>query len=174
MLVIGIDPGTATSGYGLVEKSQKDDLTAIKYGVITTPPDLPMPERLLFLYHSLKTILSDFQPEEGAVEKLFFQTNVRTAISVGQSRGVALLSLAQAKVSVGEYSPLEVKQAVVGYGKAAKRQVQIMIQMLLNLPNLPYPDDAADALAVALCHIQHDKMKNILQEVKDQEGKDSL
>ncbi|MFN2194590.1 MAG: crossover junction endodeoxyribonuclease RuvC [Anaerolineales bacterium] len=153
MLVIGIDPGTATTGYGLVREANDGSLAAVAYGVVTTPPDMPMPQRLQRLHTELNEILALHQPDSGAVEQLFFQTNVKTAISVGQGRGVALLCLAQAGLAVGEYTPLEVKQAVTGYGKADKRQVQEMVKVLLGLDERPKPDDAADALAVAICHL---------------------
>jgi crossover junction endodeoxyribonuclease RuvC len=153
MLVIGIDPGTATTGYGLVREDKSGNLSAVDYGVITTSPALSMPHRLLELYRRLSEILLLHRPESGAVEKLFFQRNVRTAISVGQGRGVVLLVLAQADLSVAEYTPLEIKQAVAGYGGADKNQVQQMVRALLNLDDVPQPDDAADALAVAICHL---------------------
>lgn len=152
MLVIGIDPGTARTGYGLVSQDQ-DQLQAVAYGVITTSPDDPMPIRLGNLYSQLKEILMLHRPDLAAVEQLFFQSNVKTAISVGQARGVALLALAQAGLEVGEYSPNDVKQAVVGYGGADKSQIQEMVRMMLALEEIPKPDDAADALAVAICHI---------------------
>jgi crossover junction endodeoxyribonuclease RuvC len=153
MLVIGIDPGTAITGYGLVRGNERGQLAAVDFGVITTPPELPMAERLLSLYQKLKVILADHRPHSGAVEKLFFQRNVRTAISVGQARGVAMLCLAEAGVGLSEYTPTEVKQAVAGYGGADKNQVQQMVRVILNLEQVPSPDDAADALAVAICHI---------------------
>jgi len=153
MLVIGIDPGTATTGYGLVREDESGSLFAVDYGVIITPAGLAMPKRLLELYRRLTEILLLHRPESGAVEKLFFQRNVRTAISVGQGRGVVLLALAQADLSVAEYTPLEIKQAVAGYGGADKNQVQQMVRALLNLEHIPQPDDAADALAVAICHL---------------------
>jgi crossover junction endodeoxyribonuclease RuvC len=137
MLVIGIDPGTATTGYGLVRENQDGSLSAVDYGAITTPAALPMPLRLLELYNKLKEILLLHHPESGAVEKLFFQRNVSTAISVGQGRGVALLALAESGIDVLEYTPLEVKQAVVGYGGAGKAQVQSMVRALLNLDEIP-------------------------------------
>jgi crossover junction endodeoxyribonuclease RuvC len=153
MLVIGIDPGTATTGYGLVREDESGSLSVIDYGVIATSADLPMPQRLLELHRRLSEILLLHRPESSAVEKLFFQRNVRTAISVGQGRGVVLLTLAQADLSVAEYTPLEIKQAVAGYGGADKNQVQQMVRALLNLDDVPKPDDAADALAVAICHL---------------------
>lgn len=153
MVVIGIDPGTATTGYGILRELDNGQLEVINYGVIQTPADQPMPERLLELYHQLNEIILLHRPESGAVEKLFFQRNVRTAISVGQGRGVVLLAMANHKLPVAEYTPLEVKQAVAGYGGADKRQVQEMVRMLLELEAVPQPDDAADALAIAICHV---------------------
>jgi crossover junction endodeoxyribonuclease RuvC len=161
MLVIGIDPGTATTGYGLVRENQDGSLKAVDYGAILTPADLPMPLRLLELYHKIKEILFLHQPESGAVEKLFFQRNVSTAISVGQGRGVALLALAESGIDVMEYTPLEVKQAVVGYGGADKGQVQAMVKAILNLDEIPTPDDAADALAIAICHLHSARIKQL-------------
>jgi len=163
MLVIGIDPGTAITGYGLVQDNPDGSLTAVDFGAILTPPKMEMPRRLLALYRSLEEILLLHQPESSAVEKLFFQRNVRTALSVGQARGVALLALAGAGLSVAEYTPLEVKQAVAGYGAADKNQVQQMVRVLLGLKDVPQPDDAADALAVAICHLHTSKMKGILE-----------
>ena len=157
--VIGIDPGTATTGYGLVRENEDGSLAAVDYGVILTPADLSMPLRLLELYQKLKEILLLHRPDSGAVEKLFFQRNVTTAISVGQARGVALLALAEARMTVGEYTPMEVKQATAGYGGADKNQVQQMVRALLGLPEIPRPDDAADALAVAICHLHSAKIK---------------
>lgn len=153
MLVIGIDPGTATTGFGLVREQEDGSLSAVDFGVIVTSADSPMPERLLELHRRLSEILLLHRPESGAVEKLFFQRNVRTAISVGQGRGIALLALAEAELPVAEYTPLEIKQAVVGYGGADKNQVQQMVRALLDLEDVPHPDDAADALAVAICHL---------------------
>jgi crossover junction endodeoxyribonuclease RuvC len=152
MLVIGIDPGTARTGYGLV-RQDRDSLRVVNFGVITTSPDDPMPVRLQKLHTQLDEILTLHRPDGAAVEQLFFQTNVKTAISVGQARGVAILALAQAGLEVGEYTPNDVKQAVVGYGGADKHQIQEMVKMMLGMEEIPRPDDAADALAVAICHI---------------------
>lgn len=154
MLVLGIDPGTATTGYGLVRDTEQGELVVVDYGVILTPAGMPLEKRLLLLYDRLMEILLLHRPDQGAVEKLFFQRNVTTAIAVGQARGVAMLALAQNNLPVAEYTPLEVKQAVTGYGGAEKLQVQMMVQAVLQLAELPRPDDAADALAVALCHLQ--------------------
>jgi crossover junction endodeoxyribonuclease RuvC len=161
MLVIGIDPGTATTGYGLVRDNEDGSLSVVDYGVISTAPEFPMPQRLLELHRHLLEILLLHRPESGAVEKLFFQRNVTTAISVGQARGVALLALAESNLPVAEYTPLEVKQAVAGYGGADKNQVQQMVRALLGLEDVPHPDDAADALAVAICHLHTAKIDQI-------------
>ncbi len=152
-LVLGIDPGTATTGYGLVRIREDDSLEAIEYGVIQTSAKTPAHERLALLYDRLSEILLLHRPQGCAVEKLFFQRNVTTAIAVGQARGVILLALAQAKLDVAEYTPNEIKLAVAGYGSAGKRQVQEMVRVLLTLDDIPRPDDAADALAVAITHL---------------------
>ena len=161
MLVIGIDPGTATTGYGLVRENQDGSLSAVDYGAILTPANMPMPLRLLELHNKIKEILFLHRPESSAVEKLFFQRNVTTAISVGQGRGVVLLALAESGIDVMEYTPLEVKQAVVGYGKADKGQVQSMVKAILNLDEIPTPDDAADALAIAICHLHSARIRQL-------------
>ena len=162
MLVIGIDPGTATTGYGLVRETD-NRYNALDYGVIKTPAGMELSERLVVLHSALKEILLTHQPDSGAVEKLFFQKNVRTAIAVAQGRGVVLLALAQSGLGVSEYTPPEIKQSVTGYGGADKRQVQIMVQTLLELREIPKPDDAADALAVAICHLQHARYKALYE-----------
>ena len=162
MLVIGIDPGTATTGYGLVRENHDGSLTAVEYGAILTPAELSMPDRLLELHGRLSEILLLHRPTQGAVEKLFFHRNVTTAISVGQARGVVLLALAAQAMEIGEYTPLQVKQAAVGYGGAEKHQVQQMVQVILGLPEIPRPDDVADALAVAICHIHSVRFKNLM------------
>ena len=158
MAVIGIDPGTALTGYGIIEELPDQSLQVIDFGVIRTDSTDKPEIRLRKIYSQLNEILSLYKPETGAVEKLYFQRNTRTAMSVGQARGVAILSLAEAGLSISEYGPAEIKQAVVGYGKASKNQVQQMVKILLNLQEIPKPDDAADALAVAICHIHSRKM----------------
>jgi len=158
MLVLGIDPGTATTGYGLVRETETGP-ALVAYGIIQTPAGAPMPDRLRMIYQELKKLIALHGPDSAAVEKLFFQRNVTTAMSVGQARGVALLALAEAGVSVGEYTPREVKQAVAGYGSADKPQMQQMVRAVLNLNEIPKPDDAADALAVAICHLHSARMK---------------
>jgi crossover junction endodeoxyribonuclease RuvC len=152
-LALGIDPGTATTGYGLVRLESDGGLVAVKYGVITTPKDSPAPARLEMLFKEISALLKKHKPETAAVEKLFFQRNVSTALAVGQARGVVMLALAQAGLDVFEYTPNEVKQAVAGYGSADKRQVQEMVRTLLQLDSIPKPDDAADALAIAITHL---------------------
>ena len=163
MLVLGIDPGTAITGYGLVE-GEDDDLTLLAYGAITTSSDQPLPERLQRIYQELTALIEDRQPTAVAVEELFFSKNVRTALSVGQARGVALLAAANARLPIHEYTPLQVKQAIAGYGRATKGQVQQMVRMLLDLDSVPQPDDAADAIAVAICHIHSAKLTAMLRE----------
>ena len=151
MLTLGIEPGTAILGYGLVE-SEPDPILA-DYGAIETRSDDLMPSRLARIFDEVGRLIAEWHPEVMAVEKLFFARNVSTAIAVGQARGVALLAAARAGITVAEYTPTEVKQAVTGYGAATKDQVQRMVQSLLALPRLPRPPDAADALALALCHL---------------------
>jgi crossover junction endodeoxyribonuclease RuvC len=152
-LALGVDPGTATTGFGLVRQLQDGSLQAVSFGVLTTPKDAPAAGRLALLYRQFNDLLALHRPDTCAVEKLFFQKNVTTALAVGQARGVVLLALAQAGLDVAEYTPNEVKQAVAGYGSADKRQVQEMVRVLLSLPEIPRPDDAADALAIAITHL---------------------
>ena len=169
-LVLGIDPGTAITGYGLVW-GEGDDLRLVDYGVITTPSDKSLPQRLQEIYRQLTALIQKRQPTAAAVEKLFFSRNVRTALNVGQARGVALLAMANAELEIHEYTPLEVKQAVVGYGRATKNQVQEMVKMLLGLDTVPQPDDAADAIAVAICHIHSARMKSLARQAEEIEGR---
>jgi crossover junction endodeoxyribonuclease RuvC len=152
-LVLGIDPGTATTGFGLVHTLEDGSLEMVEYGTIQTPAGEHAHKRLLMLHQRLKEILLLHQPDSCAVEKLFFQRNVSTAIAVGQARGVVMLAIAETGLEVFEYTPNEVKQAVAGYGSAGKRQVQEMVRTLLSMQELPKPDDAADALAIAITHL---------------------
>ena len=161
MAVIGIDPGTAITGYGIIEEDAGGNLTAITYGVLRTKAGVEPALRLLSLKEQLGKILKTHTPQSGAVEKLYFQSNAKTAISVGQARGVILLSLAERKVPVFEYNPLDVKLSVTGYGKADKNQIQQMVRTLLNLDEIPKPDDAADALAVAICHLHNRRFHSL-------------
>ncbi|MBP1692128.1 MAG: crossover junction endodeoxyribonuclease RuvC [Chloroflexi bacterium] len=164
MLVIGIDPGTAITGYGLVRENADGNLSVVDYGAILTSPETSMPERLLELHRRLVEILLLHRPSSGAVEKLFFHRNVTTALSVGQARGVVLLAMAAAGLDIGEYTPLEVKQAIVGYGGADKNQIQQMVRAILELPEIPRPDDVADALAVAITHVHSARIRNLYKE----------
>ena len=152
-LALGIDPGTATTGYGLVRLMRDGELVAVSYGVISTPKDATASARLEMLYDQLHTILTEHKPDTAAVEKLFFARNVTTALAVGQARGVVMLCLQQAGIEPFEYTPKEVKNAVAGYGNAEKKQVQEMVRALLQLDSIPKPDDAADALAIAITHL---------------------
>lgn len=163
MLVIGIDPGTATTGFGLVRDTAQG-LEVVDFGTILTPAGLPQEQRLVMLFDQLSKILILHRPESAAVEKLFFSRNVTTAITVGQARGVVLLALARSGLAVDEYTPMEIKQAVAGYGGADKNQIQQMVRALLNLEDVPKPDDAADALAIAICHLHSHRLKRYLEE----------
>ena len=151
MRTLGIDPGTAIMGWGIVDETA-GKLRMVEFGALTTPAKMPQSERLVLLYDGLREIIARFKPEAAAVEELFFGKNVNTAITVGQARGVALLALAQNSITMAEYKPLVVKQTLCGYGGADKKQMQEMVRITLNLQSIPKPDDAADALAIAICH----------------------
>lgn len=150
MIVLGIDPGTAATGYGLVQRSG-NRLSLVDYGCFETIAASALPERLLHIHRAIAELIEEHRPGLVGVERLFFNRNVQTAFAVGQARGVVLLAAAQAGVPVFEYGPHEVKMAVTGYGRAGKEQVQRMVQVVLGMDALPRPDDAADALAVAIC-----------------------
>lgn len=153
--IIAIDPGTAATGYSIINwQSQKTGPELIEYGCITTTPKQDLPARLSILAKDLRSLVAKHQPNEMAVEKLFFAKNVKTGIAVGQARGVVLLIAAENGIKVSEYSPTEIKQAVTGYGQAPKKQIQDVVKATLNLEKIPRPDDAADAIAVGLCHLQ--------------------
>lgn len=157
MLLMGIDPGTATTGFGVIE-GQGARAKMVDYGTITTPVGMAMPERLVVINRELMKLLDKYSPSAVAVEQLFFHKNTKTALSVAQSRGVLVMTAAAAGIPIAEYTPLQVKQAVVGYGNASKKQVQLMVQAILNLKTLPRPDDAADALAIAICHLHSHRL----------------
>lgn len=163
MRVLGIDPGTAITGYGVVEEVG-GELKALAFGTIRTPASQRLPERLQSIYGGVRKLAAEWGPSDAAVEELFFSSNVRTAMSVGQARGVTLLALADAGLSVAEYAPLAIKQAVTGYGGADKAQMQEMVQLLLGLAEPPRPDDAADALAVAICHLHSSRLAVLYEE----------
>lgn len=162
MLVIGLDPGTATTGYGFVREHADGTLEAVAYGVIRTPAKLALPQRLQQLYTALKALLAEHTPDAAAVEQIFFSKNTTTAISVAQARGVLLLALADAGLRINEYKPNEIKQAIAGYGSAPKAQMQEMVRALLLLESIPRPDDAADALAVAITDINTSQYEQLL------------
>lgn len=166
MRILGLDPGTGRTGYGVVD-AVEGRLTAVTYGIITTPAHTPMPQRLQTLYQSLTELINQYQPDTAGVEELFFGRNITTAITVGQARGVILLALANANLSVGEYSPPKIKDAVTGYGKADKAQMQLMVRNLLDLEETPRPDDAADGLAVAIAHYQYYRFETLYAEQSD-------
>ncbi|MGC9349942.1 MAG: crossover junction endodeoxyribonuclease RuvC [Anaerolineae bacterium] len=162
MRVLGIDPGTATTGYAVIDEVE-GRLQLVTIGVVTTPAKTPLPLRLQQIYRSLTEIINEYQPDASAVEELFFSRNARTAMSVGQARGVTLLALADADLPISEYTPMQIKQAATGYGNAGKQQVQKMVRILLNLEEMPRPDDAADAAAVAICYLHRAKLDSLLQ-----------
>ena len=151
MVILGIDPGVATIGFGLI-RAERGKNTLLQYGVITTPPGIPLSERLLQISNDMERLIETFRPDEMAVEELFFSKNITTGIAVAHGRGVILLAAEKLGIPVFEYTPMQVKQSVVGYGKAEKKQVMLMTQRLLNMKQIPRPDDAADALALAICH----------------------
>lgn len=166
MRVLGLDPGLATTGFGLVT-GDGQQLEAVDFGTLRTPAGIPLPVRLMQLHDLLITLLDAQRPDVAAVEELFFSTNAQTAMLVGQARGVLLLTLAQAGVPIAEYTPLQVKQATTGYGQADKSQVQQMVRLLLGLVDIPRPDDAADALALAICHHHSARMQSLLQQASE-------
>ena len=151
MRILGVDPGVATIGFGLIE-ADRGSQRLLRYGVINTPAGLPLSNRLYQISRDMEELLSAFHPDEAAVEELFFSKNITTGIAVAHGRGVILLELERAGIPVYEYTPMQVKQAVAGYGGAEKRQVMLMTQRLLRMGEIPRPDDAADALAIAICH----------------------
>lgn len=155
MLILGIDPGLTRTGIGLIRLNQRHEPELVHYEVIDSTAVSSNSSRLVFLFDRLSLLIETYQPSESAMEKLFFQRNITTAMSVSEARGVAALCLAQHRLALTEYTPNEVKQTVSGSGRADKKQVQSMVKLLLNLQETPQPDDAADALAVALCHASH-------------------
>lgn len=151
MVILGIDPGTATTGFGIIEKQKNGHWGALDFGVISTDKKLDDASRLLILANDLESIIKKYKPAVAGVEKLYFETNVKTAITVAQARGVILTTLARAHIPIHEFTPLQVKNIITGYGAADKKQMQFMIKREFNLKTIPKPDDAADALAIALC-----------------------
>ncbi len=160
MLVMGIDPGFAITGYGIV-KYEGNKFSPVEYGAVLTKAGEPFDRRLLKLDQEIGLIIDRYRPDAVSIEELFFNTNIKTAIMAAHGRGVAMTAAARAGIEVFEYTPLQVKQSVVGYGRAEKKQVQQMIKAILNLPEIPKPDDVADALAVAVCHCHSCKLSSI-------------
>ncbi|MBP2069698.1 crossover junction endodeoxyribonuclease RuvC [Anaerococcus nagyae] len=158
MKILGIDPGIAIMGYGVVE-FEANKVKVIENGVVTTSSKTTTPERLSILYKNLNEIIKEFKPDEFAIEELFFNQNVKTAITVGHARGIQILSAQENSLPIYEYTPLQIKQAITGYGRANKSQMQKTVTTLLNLKEIPKPDDAADALSVALCHALSQRFK---------------
>ncbi len=151
MRILGIDPGYAILGWGVIDM-KGNHFKVVDYGAVTTDSKMEMPDRLKVLYNSLMDIITEYEPDVASIEELFFNTNAKTAILVGQARGVAVLACANSGLDIEEYTPLQIKQGLVGYGRAEKKQVQLMVKTILNLKEVPKPDDTADALAAAVCH----------------------
>jgi len=158
--IIGVDPGLASTGFGIIE-TVGNKVRYIAHGVITTPTELPLSERLFRIYEDITKVIEIYKPEEAGIEGLFFVKNITSAIPVAHAKGVVQLAFAQHGIKVGEYSPLVIKQAVVGQGRAEKEQVQEMVRLLLALEKIPRPDHAADALAAALCHVNNRRFCNV-------------
>lgn len=160
MRIIGIDPGIALVGYGVIE-CVGSEIKLLEYGCIATKSTSATPNRLGLIYRELGSIIDEFEPQEAAIEELFFNKNVKTAITVGQARGVEILACKEKGLEIFEYTPLQVKQAIVGYGRAEKHQIQEGVRMMLSMSNIPKPDDAADALAIAICHSFSHRFKHL-------------
>ena len=180
MRILGIDPGYAIMGWAVLDM-EGNHFSAVDYGSVTTDAGVDMPQRLAHLYSQLSSIIEEYKPEEASIEELFFNSNAKTVIHVGEARGVAILACVNAGISVNEYTPLQIKQALVGYGRADKKQVQEMVKTILNLDSVPRPDDTADAVAAAICH-GHSRGMNgkkreverIIREAKKSGSKDPL
>ena len=162
MIILGIDPGLATLGYGVIE-AVNDKRRLIQYGTLTTPAGQPMPQRLRAIFQGMNQLMDIYQPDDVAFEELFFSKNITTGMAVSAARGVALVAVVQRTDNLYEYTPMQIKQAVTGYGGADKHQVQQMVKMLLNMKDIARPDDAADALAVALTHANSMNMKKMFK-----------
>jgi crossover junction endodeoxyribonuclease RuvC len=157
MRILGIDPGTATTGYGIIDINDDDSVDVINYGIIQTHASEAMPNRLLAIFEDMEVLIANFTPDMISIEELFFFKNAKTVITVSQARGVIILAAIRAGLPIHEYTPLQVKITLTGYGRADKYEVQNSVKDLLDLEEIPRPDDAADALAIALCHYQHIK-----------------
>lgn len=165
MRILGIDPGYAILGWGVIDVTG-NRFSVVDYGSILTDNSMEMPARLQVLYNGLTELINKYKPDDASIEQLFFNNNAKTAILVGEARGVAVLACANGNLNIGEYTPLQIKQALVGYGRADKKQVQYMVKTMLNLKSVPKPDDTADALAAAICHAHSACKKDILKGIK--------
>jgi crossover junction endodeoxyribonuclease RuvC len=161
MIIMGIDPGFAITGFGVV-KYEGNKFSVLDYGAVTTEASMKLSQRLLILHNELEALIEKYKPDAISIEELFFNKNIKTALTVGHGRGVAVLAAAKSGVEIYEYTPLQVKQSVVGYGRAEKSQIQQMVKAILNLSAVPKPDDVADALAVAICHGNSHRMGAVL------------
>ena len=164
MRILGIDPGYAILGWGVIDM-KGNHFKVVDYGAVTTDSKMEMPDRLKVLYNSLMDIITEYEPDVASIEELFFNTNAKTAILVGQARGVAVLACANSGLNIEEYTPLQIKQGLVGYGRAEKKQVQLMVKTILNLQEVPKPDDTADALAAAVCHGHSANSRNRMRKI---------
>ena len=164
MRILGIDPGYAILGYGIIDVIG-NRFSVVDYGSLTTEASMKMPERLVCLYDGLTEIIKKYEPAEASIEELFFNSNAKTAILVGEARGVAVLACSKGGLVINEYTPLQIKQALVGYGRAEKTQVQFMVKTMLHLAEVPKPDDTADALAAAICHGHSAGRRDILKRI---------
>lgn len=162
MRILGIDPGYAILGWGIIDVIG-NRFSVVDYGAVLTDTSMEMPARLQSLYNGLTDIINKYKPEDASIEQLFFNSNAKTAILVGEARGVAVLACANGNLNIAEYTPLQIKQALVGYGRADKKQVQYMVKTMLNLKSVPKPDDTADALAAAICHAHSHGRRDILK-----------
>ena len=163
MIIVGFDPGLATLGYGVIKKENRKKIEMLDYGIVSTPKEKNLAERLTMIEMGVRQIIEKFKPDEIAIEELFFAKNVTTGINVAHARGVVLLTAVKECGKIFEYTPLQIKQALTGYGRAEKRQIQEMVKTTLGLRGIPRPDDAADALAVALCHAQTNRLGNLFK-----------
>lgn len=163
MIILGIDPGTAVMGYGIIE-SRDDEISLVDYGAITTLPRSQIGERLNFLYDKLMDIISHYEPESVAVEQPFVSKNVKSALAIGRAQAVVIMAAANREIPCYEYTPAQVKQRITNYGASSKEQIQEMIRIQLRLPRIPEPNDAADALAVAICHLQEIHLTDLLSQ----------
>jgi crossover junction endodeoxyribonuclease RuvC len=167
MRILGIDPGTVTMGYGIIE-AKDDEVTVVDYGALTAPQRSPMGERLNYLHQKLLEVIAQYQPDAVAIEQPFVAKNVKSALAIGMAQAIAILAAASKGIPIYEYTPAEVKQRVANYGSSAKEQVQEMVKLQLGLAEVPQPNDAADALAVALCHLRETHLDNLLAKMGEE------